>query len=96
MGTSEQQYIRHTEATAGRPYDHELIIVGSGFSGIGTAIALRKAGFFDFVILERESDLGGTWRDNTYPGLTVDTLSSVYSFSFEQTPTWSRLYSPGA
>lgn len=95
MVASETKHIKPFGNASVPAYDHEIVIVGSGFSGIGTAIKLRKAGWFDFIILERESDLGGTWRDNTYPGLTVDTLSSVYSFSFEQNPNWSRLYAPG-
>ena len=52
--------------------DHEIIIVGAGFSGLGLGIQLKKRYLHDFVILERADDLGGTWRDNTYPGLTVD------------------------
>ncbi|NQV20361.1 MAG: NAD(P)/FAD-dependent oxidoreductase [Rhodospirillales bacterium] len=76
--------------------DFEILIVGSGFSGIGAAIKLQEMGFNDFVILEKADDLGGTWRDNTYPGLTVDILSFLYSYSYEPNPDWSRLYAPGA
>ena len=75
---------------------HEVIIVGSGFSGLGAAIELKRLGIHDFVILESAADLGGTWRDNTYPGLTVDVASTSYSYGFEPNPDWSRLYAPGS
>jgi cation diffusion facilitator CzcD-associated flavoprotein CzcO len=71
-----------------------VVIVGTGFSGLGMAIQLRKEGREDFVILEKADDVGGTWRDNTYPGCACDIPSHVYSFSFEQNPGWSRAYSP--
>ncbi|HNA79961.1 MAG TPA: NAD(P)/FAD-dependent oxidoreductase, partial [Turneriella sp.] len=74
--------------------DTDVIVVGGGFSGIGAGIKLREAGF-SFVILEKAADLGGTWRDNTYPGIAVDITSFTYSFSFEQNPHWSRLFAPG-
>lgn len=74
----------------------DIVIIGCGFAGIGMAIALKKAGFERFVILEREGDVGGTWRDNTYPGVAVDIPSFTYSFSFAQRPDWSRLFAPGA
>jgi cation diffusion facilitator CzcD-associated flavoprotein CzcO len=70
-------------------------VIGAGFSGIGAGIKLREAGFEDFVILERAADLGGTWRDNTYPGVAVDIASFTYSFSFLQNPRWSRVFAPG-
>ncbi len=75
--------------------DHEVIVVGAGFSGIGAGIKLRQAGFTDFAILEQAADLGGTWRDNTYPGIAVDIASFTYSFSFAQNPNWSRVFAPG-
>ena len=70
------------------------IIIGSGFAGIGMAIALKKAGLGDFLILEKQADVGGVWRDNTYPGAACDVPSHLYSFSFEPNPNWSRLYAP--
>lgn len=73
-----------------------LVIIGGGFSGIGLAIALRKSGVDDFVILERAAEAGGTWRDNTYPGCACDVQSSLYSFSFAPNPGWSRTFSPQA
>lgn len=69
-----------------------VIIVGTGFAGLGTAIRLKQAGIHDFVLLEKEDDLGGTWRDNTYPGCACDVPSLMYSFSFEQNPNWSRMF----
>jgi cation diffusion facilitator CzcD-associated flavoprotein CzcO len=68
-------------------------IVGSGFSGLGCAIRLKREGIDDFLILERASDLGGTWRDNSYPGCACDVPSHLYSFSFEPKPDWSRTFS---
>ena len=72
--------------------DHEVVIVGSGFSGIGAAIKLREMGLHDFVILEKAQDVGGTWRDNDYPGLVVDMPSFIYSYPFEMSSDWSRIY----
>ncbi|RBM15616.1 4-hydroxyacetophenone monooxygenase [Prauserella sp. PE36] len=71
-----------------------VVIIGTGFSGLGMAIQLRKEGREDFVILEKADDVGGTWRDNTYPGCACDIQSHMYSFSFEQNPQWSRSFSP--
>lgn len=75
--------------------DHHTVIVGAGFSGIGTAIALDKAGLGDYLILEAGDGAGGTWYWNTYPGIAVDIPSFSYQFSFEQSTTWSRTYAPG-
>ena len=70
---------------------HQVVIIGAGFGGIGMAIALKRAGLQDFVILDRADDLGGTWRDNSYPGLTCDIPSQLYSFSFRPWP-WTRRF----
>jgi cation diffusion facilitator CzcD-associated flavoprotein CzcO len=70
-----------------------IAIVGAGFAGIGLAIKLREAGIDDFTILERASELGGTWRDNTYPGCACDVASCLYSYSFAPNPDWSRAFS---
>lgn len=83
------------EQAPARP-DHDAIIVGAGFGGIGAGIALKRAGLDNLAILEREDDLGGTWHVNHYPGLAVDIASVTYSFSFEPNPDWSRLFAPGA
>jgi cation diffusion facilitator CzcD-associated flavoprotein CzcO len=75
--------------------DVEVIVVGAGFSGLGLGIQLRRRGHESFVILERAEDVGGAWRDNTYPGVACDVPSPLYSFSFRTNPDWSRMYSPG-
>lgn len=69
-----------------------IIIIGSGFAGLCAAINLKKEGIHDFVILERGDDVGGTWRDNHYPGAACDVPSNLYSFSFEPNPNWSRKF----
>ncbi|WP_278264172.1 NAD(P)/FAD-dependent oxidoreductase [Nocardia sp. AG03] len=74
----------------------DAVVVGAGFGGIGAAIELDRLGLRDFLILEREDDLGGTWHVNRYPGLAVDIASVTYSYSFEPNPFWSRLFAPGA
>ena len=86
----EQQSSFAAEASA----DFPIVIIGSGFGGIGAAIQLQKAGIDSFTIFERAGEIGGTWRDNTYPGAACDVPSHVYSFSFEPNPDWSRKYSP--
>jgi cation diffusion facilitator CzcD-associated flavoprotein CzcO len=70
-----------------------VAVVGSGFSGLGLGHGLKRAGIDDFVLLERGDDVGGTWRDNTYPGCQCDVPSHLYSFSFAPNPDWSRTYS---
>jgi cation diffusion facilitator CzcD-associated flavoprotein CzcO len=70
----------------------QIAIVGAGLSGVGMAIALRRDGIEDFVVLERADDLGGTWRDNSYPGCACDIASVLYSYSDEQNPHWSRAF----
>jgi cation diffusion facilitator CzcD-associated flavoprotein CzcO len=81
-------------ATDARPRDVRVAIIGSGFGGLGAAIRLREAGIEDFVVLERAHELGGTWRDNTYPGCACDVPSHLYSFSFALNPNWSRFFAP--
>ena len=71
----------------------DVAIIGSGFSGIGMAIQLKKASIDNFRIFERSQDVGGTWRDNTYPGCACDVPSHLYSFSFEPNPNWPRKFS---
>ena len=72
---------------------HRIVVIGTGFAGIGMAIRLKQAGYDDFVVLERAEDVGGTWRDNTYPGCRCDVPSHLYSFSFAPNPDWSDTYS---
>ena len=83
-------------AAAGQdaPVPHfKIAIIGTGFAGLGMAIRLLQSGERDFVVLERAGDVGGTWRDNTYPGCQCDVPSHLYSFSFAPNPNWSRAFS---
>jgi cation diffusion facilitator CzcD-associated flavoprotein CzcO len=75
-----------------RRRDVRVIIIGTGFSGLGMAVQLKKAGVHDFVVLEKANDVGGTWRDNSYPGCACDIQSHMYSFSFKQNPNWTRSF----
>ncbi|GAB2573414.1 flavin-containing monooxygenase [Kribbella endophytica] len=74
--------------------NHRIVVIGTGFAGIGMAVRLKQAGYDDFVVLERAEDVGGTWRDNTYPGCRCDVPSHLYSFSFAPNPDWSSTFSP--
>ncbi len=78
------------EMSAGKIVD--VLVVGSGFGGLAAAIRLREAGFDDVLIIEKGDDVGGTWRENTYPGCACDIPSHLYSLSFAQNRDWSRLY----
>jgi cation diffusion facilitator CzcD-associated flavoprotein CzcO len=82
-----------TKGTAVRATDH-VLIVGAGFAGLGMAIRLKQAGIDDFTIIERAERVGGTWRDNTYPGIACDIPSHLYSYSFEPNPNWSQFFAP--
>lgn len=81
--------------TSTRP-QHDAIIIGAGFSGIGSGIKLDEIGLSNYVILEAGDGIGGAWHFNTYPGVAVDIPSLSYSFSFERNPNWSRVFAPGA
>ncbi|MGW7252616.1 flavin-containing monooxygenase [Streptomyces sp. NPDC054834] len=76
--------------------EHEHVrvaVIGSGFGGLGAAVRLRREGVTDFVVLERADSVGGTWRDNSYPGCACDVPSHLYSFSFAPNPDWPRTFS---
>ncbi|MEU2059803.1 NAD(P)/FAD-dependent oxidoreductase [Streptomyces sp. NPDC013455] len=76
--------------------EHEHVrvaVIGSGFGGLGAAVRLRREGITDFVVLERADSVGGTWRDNSYPGCACDVPSHLYSFSFAPNPEWPRTFS---
>lgn len=81
---------------AGQSATFTTLIIGAGLSGLGAAIKLIQRGITDIVVLERADEVGGTWRDNTYPGVACDVPSLLYSYSFEQNPNWSRTFSSGA
>ncbi|MER6105834.1 NAD(P)/FAD-dependent oxidoreductase [Streptomyces sp. NPDC001832] len=70
-----------------------VAVIGSGFGGLGAAVRLRREGITDFVVLERAGSVGGTWRDNSYPGCACDVPSHLYSFSFAPNPEWPRTFS---
>jgi cation diffusion facilitator CzcD-associated flavoprotein CzcO len=82
-------------AAEGSPRHSRIAIVGAGFSGLTMARRLLLDGERDLVVLEQASEVGGTWRDNTYPGCACDVPSHLYSLSFAPNPTWSRAFSPG-
>ena len=71
---------------------NRVVIVGTGFAGLGMAIRLKQAGFDDFTILDQADSIGGTWRDNHYPGAACDVPSHLYSFSFEPNAHWARSF----
>ena len=79
-------------ATACRAYDPLIVIIGAGFAGVAMAHRLKKDGFTNFTILEKAADIGGVWRDNTYPGAACDVPSALYSLSYKPNPRWSRRY----
>jgi cation diffusion facilitator CzcD-associated flavoprotein CzcO len=72
----------------------EIVVVGAGVAGIGAAIGLQRASLTDFAVLEKAGDVGGTWRDSVYPGLTCDVPALTYSFSYEPKPDWSSVWAP--
>ncbi|OBK73630.1 4-hydroxyacetophenone monooxygenase [Mycobacterium sp. 1274761.0] len=82
-----------TQSPRRLPRHTRIAIVGSGFSGLGAAVKLDQAGHRDFVVLERGNDVGGTWRDNSYPGAACDVPSHLYSYSFALNPNWTRSFS---
>ena len=69
-----------------------VVVIGAGFGGMAAAVALKRAGVDDLVIIERSDGVGGTWRSNTYPGAACDVQSHLYSLSFAPNPAWSRTY----
>ncbi len=79
--------------SSGKVYDYEVAIIGAGFAGLGAAIKLMERGRNNFIVFERAEEVGGTWRDNTYPGCGCDIPSILYSFSFYQNPDWTEAFS---
>jgi cation diffusion facilitator CzcD-associated flavoprotein CzcO len=74
--------------------DYDTIILGAGFGGLGLAILLKEAGRDDFCILEKAARVGGTWRDDTYPGACCDVPSHLYCYGFAPKRDWSRVFAP--
>ena len=85
---------RKTAATKAATADVDVLIVGAGFSGLGLGARLKEARRNSFLIIEKADEVGGTWRDNTYPGCACDIPSHLYSLSYEPKADWSRLYPP--
>jgi cation diffusion facilitator CzcD-associated flavoprotein CzcO len=83
-----------TSVQTNLPERTRVLVIGAGFAGLGTAIKLDEAGRTDFVVVDKGDSVGGTWRDNTYPGAACDVPSQLYSFSFAPNPSWSRSFSP--
>lgn len=96
-GTAHNGGVRIGAAYGGKGagVDHLVVIIGAGFGGLGMAIALKRAGIDDLVVLERSDGVGGTWHANTYPDVAVDVPGIVYQFSFEKNPNWSRTFPKG-
>ena len=84
--------MQHQRSTFGLPERVKIAIIGGGFSGLGMAIELLARGERDFVVLEKAAQLGGTWRENTYPGCACDVPSLLYSYSYEPKSDWSRVF----
>jgi len=78
-----------------QPRSLRFAVIGAGMAGILTAIKLKEAGITDYTVYEKADRVGGTWRENTYPGLSCDVPSHLYSYSFAPTPDWSHRFSPG-
>ncbi|MFD7611048.1 flavin-containing monooxygenase [Streptomyces sp. NPDC059828] len=87
----QHEHARHERG--GRHEHVRVAVIGSGFGGLGAAVRLRREGITDFVVLERSGSVGGTWRDNSYPGCACDVPSHLYSFSFAPNPDWPRTFS---
>ncbi len=94
-GVREARSRRHGDDDRAAAKVHEVAVIGTGFAGLGMSIKLKRQGITDFVVLERAASVGGTWRDNTYPGIQCDVPSHLYSLSFAPNPDWSRAFSPG-
>ena len=91
--TSTDGAPEETLHTSTVPTTTQIAIIGTGFSGLGMAIRLRERGIRDFILLERAEAIGGTWRDNSYPGCACDVESHLYSFSFALNPDWTHAFS---
>jgi cation diffusion facilitator CzcD-associated flavoprotein CzcO len=93
--TSDSVAIRRRAHSGDKELPLRFAILGAGMAGILSAIKLRAAGYDDFTVYEKADRIGGTWRENSYPGLACDVPSHLYSYSFEPNPDWSRRFAPG-
>jgi cation diffusion facilitator CzcD-associated flavoprotein CzcO len=89
---SRRYLVGRLRAATRRRRSPKVAIIGAGFGGLGAAVALRRTGVDDLVIIEAGDGVGGTWRTNTYPGAACDVQSHLYSFSFALNKSWSRTY----
>lgn len=86
----------YTAVEKTRSRDIRVVVIGAGMSGLCMASTLRHRGITNFTVYEKADEVGGTWRDNTYPGLQCDVPSRYYSYSFAPNPRWSKGFSPGS
>jgi cation diffusion facilitator CzcD-associated flavoprotein CzcO len=93
VSTTHPEQTENVSPGAPAPTEVDVVIVGSGFSGLAMAVALKRSGREDFLVLERASEIGGTWSANTYPGCACDVPSHLYSLSFAPNPHWSSTFS---
>ena len=77
------------------PRNPRIVVIGAGMAGILTVIKLEEAGYDDIIVYEKGATLGGTWRENTYPGIACDVPAHLYTYSFEPNPDWSHVFAPG-
>jgi cation diffusion facilitator CzcD-associated flavoprotein CzcO len=77
------------------PTDLKFVVVGAGMAGVLATIRLKEAGYADVTVFEKSDGLGGTWHDNTYPGVACDVPSHLYPYSFAPNPDWSQIFSGG-
>src|SRR5689334_14276284 len=90
--SSGRRYLAGRVLALGRRGSPKVVIVGAGFGGLAAAVALRRKGIDDLLIIERANGVGGTWRQNVYPGAACDIQSHLYSFSFAPNRAWTRTY----
>lgn len=94
-GSHRQDTAEELSSDASVTRTPRVAVIGAGVSGVCTAVALVEAGITDFVVYEKSDQVGGVWRDNTYPGVACDTPSRYYAFSFAPNPDWTHLFSAG-
>ena len=90
--TRTRRYLAGRMLALGRRRSPRVVIIGAGFGGLAAAVALRRRGIDDLLIIERSDGVGGTWRQNSYPGAACDIQSHLYSFSFAPNRRWARTY----
>src|SRR5258708_5944339 len=94
-GPKPQRRLKAMDNEATNQRDLRIVIIGAGMSGILAAIKLHAAEYWNYTVYEKADRVGGTWRENTYPGLACDVPAHLYTYSFEPNPTWTRTFAPG-